>query len=312
MIFINSKIQIIKKTGKLEDYNFDKIINAVGKSAERANVTITENIKKQMSDKVEQLLNEKQVENISVSEMHTIVECVLDEVNPKIAKSYRDYRNYKKDFTAIMDNIFQESRNIRYIADKENANSDATLASTQRSLLLKKLSKELYQKFELTAEELQDIRDGYYYIHDIGDRLFTLNCCLFDMENVLKGGFEMANIHYTEPKSVRTAMAVMSDVTLAAAAQQYGGFTVPEIDNILEYYCHKSYNLYVDEYYELFEEMTGENVNVEIQSKADIYAMKKIERDLEQGFQEWEYKFNTLSSSRGDYPKNWGFYGYPN
>ena len=30
--------------------------------------------------------------------------------------------------------------------------------------------------------------------------------------------------------------------------------------------------------------------------------MADIKRDMEQGFQGWEYKFNSVSSSRGDYP----------
>lgn len=30
--------------------------------------------------------------------------------------------------------------------------------------------------------------------------------------------------------------------------------------------------------------------------------MQDIQRDFEQGFQGWEYKFNSVSSSRGDYP----------
>ena len=32
------------------------------------------------------------------------------------------------------------------------------------------------------------------------------------------------------------------------------------------------------------------------------YLPYKVRRDFEQGFQGWEYKFNTVGSSRGDYP----------
>jgi hypothetical protein len=50
----------------------------------------------------------------------------------------------------------------------------------------------------------------------------TGNCCLFDMGNVLKDGFEMGNQWYTEPKSLDVAFDVISDVTISAASQQYG------------------------------------------------------------------------------------------
>ena len=36
-------------------------------------------------------------------------------------------------------------------------------------------------------------KDGYIYIHDMSARRDTMNCCLFDVGNVLKGGFEMGN-----------------------------------------------------------------------------------------------------------------------
>ncbi|MBR5952738.1 MAG: anaerobic ribonucleoside-triphosphate reductase, partial [Pseudobutyrivibrio sp.] len=36
--------------------------------------------------------------------------------------------------------------------------------------------------------------------------------------------------------------------------------------------------------------------------KAHEVSMSEVEREMEQGFQGWEYKFNTVASSRGDYP----------
>ena len=39
-----------------------------------------------------------------------------------------------------------------------------------------------------------------------------------------------------------------------------------------------------------------------LETLADKYARRKVRRDFEQGFQSWEYIFNTVGSSRGDYP----------
>ena len=70
--------------------------------------------------------------------------------------------------------------------------------STKRSLIFNQLNKELYQKFFMNTEELQACRDGYIYIHDMSARRDTMNCCLFDVEHVLKGGFEMGNLWYND------------------------------------------------------------------------------------------------------------------
>lgn len=53
----------------------------------------------------------------------------------------------------------------------------------------------------------------------------------------MSGGFEMGNIWYNEPNTLDTAFDVMGDIILSTAAQQYGGFTVPEVDKILEPYA---------------------------------------------------------------------------
>lgn len=86
------------------------------------------------------------------------------------------------------------------------------------------------------------MKDGYIYIHDRSSRLDTINCCLFRVGEVMHGGFEMGNIWYNEPNSLDTAFDVMGDIILSSAAQQYGGFTIPEVDKILEPYAQKTYN----------------------------------------------------------------------
>lgn len=192
----------------------------------------------------------------------------------------------------MLDEVYKKSQSIMYIGDKENSNTDSALVSTKRSLIFNQLNKELYQKFFLTTEELQACREGYIYIHDMSARRDTMNCCLFDVQNVLKGGFEMGNLWYNEPKSLNVAFDVIGDIVLSAASQQYGGFTIPSVDLILEPYAELSYKKDVEKYLEL-----GLS-----QERAEAEALKNIEYEFRQGFQGWEYKFNTVGSSRGDYP----------
>jgi ribonucleoside-triphosphate reductase len=103
------------------------------------------------------------------------------------------------------------------------------------------------------------------------------------------------------------------------------GFTLPEIDTVLSYYAEKSYQKYRTEYYNIVQKehetilkIFGiDNPNLldapekikcfndlteHWESLADEYAENKVHRDYEQGFQSWEYRFNTVGSSRGDYP----------
>ena len=288
---------IIKKDGTKEEFNVQKIVRAVNKSAGRILYQFTEEeidfICKYATEKVESM----QKAEISIQDMHNVVEGALEKVNPAVAKSYRDYRNYKHDFIHMMDEVYTKSQSIRYIGDKSNANTDSALVATKRSLIFNELNKELYRKFFMNRNELQACKDGYIYIHDQSARLDTMNCCLFDVANVLRGGFEMGNVWYNEPKTLDTAFDVMGDIILSTAAQQYGGFTVPEVDKILAPYAEKSYNKYKEEFLKYVDP------NWELaEERAEQYATDKVRRDYDQGWQGIEYKLNTVGSSRGDYP----------
>lgn len=289
---IASKVVVIKKDGTREDYNFNKIVNAVKKSAGRVMISLSDEDFSDLAEYVESELANLGSREVNIAQMHDIVESALEDVSPKIARSYRNYRNYKKDFVHMLDKVYQESQKIMYIGDKENSNADSALVSTKRSLIFNELNKELYKKFFLNVEELQAINDGYIYIHDMSARRDTMNCCLFDVASVLKDGFEMGNLWYNEPKSLNVAFDVIGDITMAAASQQYGGFTLPEVDKILAPYAQKTYDASYEKYIEM-------GISPE---QADIQATKDVEKDFHDGFQGWEYKFNTVASSRGDYP----------
>lgn len=285
-------VKVIKKDGTSEEFNVQKVVVAVNKSAYRALIQFTDAELEFICKFVEEKVRDMGVEEVRIAEMHNIVEGALEKVNPLVAKSYRDYRNYKQDFVQMLDEVYKKSQSIMYIGDKENSNTDSALVSTKRSLIFNELNKELYKKFFLTTEEIQACRDGYIYIHDMSARRDTMNCCLFDVKNVLSGGFEMGNLWYNEPKTLDTAFDVIGDIVLSAASQQYGGFTVPSVDDILEPFAEKSFHNHVEKYLGLGIE----------REKAEEVAWKDLEKEMEQGFQGWEYKFNSVSSSRGDYP----------
>lgn len=289
-------MKVIKKDGTKETFNEQKIVNAIQKSASRVMVDNldTEAVLALIRMKV------KGKEEVSVPEMHNIVEYALEIVEPTVAKSYKDYRNYKKDFVHMLDDVFVKSQSIRFIGDKENANTDSALVATKRCLIFNELNKQLYRKFFMTKDELQACKDGYIYIHDQCARLDTLNCCLCDVATVMKDGFEMGNVWYNEPKTLDTAFDVMGDIILSTASQQYGGFTIPEVDKVLAPYAWKSYTKYFEEYQDILLEI---DLDTKLfYNSAERYAKAKVRRDFEQGWQGIEMKLNTVGSSRGDYP----------
>ena len=101
-------IKIIKKDGTEEDYNVKKVVVAVKKSANRALVEFTDEDIHKICAFVDSRVLNMQKDKIHIAEMHNIVEGALDMVNPVVAKSYRDYRNYKQDFVHMLDEVLSK------------------------------------------------------------------------------------------------------------------------------------------------------------------------------------------------------------
>lgn len=299
---MNQVFKIKKKDGRIVSFNPDKIKAAVTKSADRVLVQFTQDeydrVIEIITEKLGNLYKQRNLQYVDVPTMHKLVEMALDEVSQSVAKSYRDYRNYKQEFVDMFDRVHRSIDAVAYRGDKSNSNTDSKLVTTQRSIGYNKFNDERYKKFFLNPEERQAAKDGYIYIHDRSARLDTMNCALLDVKAVFDGGFEMGNIFYTDPHTVDVACDVLGDVIMAAASSQYGGLSV-RIDDFLAPYCRKSFDKYYTKYFNMIKKATGqEPLNNDIVK----YARKDTIRELEQGLQGLEIKLNSVASSRGDYP----------
>lgn len=222
-------------------------------------------------------------------EWHNCIKIALSEY-PEIADVFLFAT--KEINASIYEQICIQMSKITYDGDRSNGSMDSSLVSSKRALIVDAVEKITYSNYHLTKEQRDALKDGYIYIHDMGFRRDTINCCLFDMGAVLDGGFEMGEMWYDEPETLQEAFDVIAGVSMNAVAQIYGGFTIAQIDEILSKYAKKSYEHYIKEIIEL-------GIDSE---RADSIANKKLEKEFEKGFFSLEAKFNSLISPRGDYP----------
>lgn len=300
-----------KRNGTFDSFNLDKILSGIDKSAQRSANFFRSLTNEEKSEFTEALYNSFHVANLpikdetkgtSIIETRMIEKCistVLGEMFPDIQVTYDSYNNWKSKYADAFCKVYSEIETMLLRGDRNNANTNSSYVSTKRCLGYNILNKELYQMNFMTPEELKECRIGNIYVHDMVARNDSFNCCLCDMKEILTNGFEMGDMDYTEASSLAVAFNVILAVIKSAAAQQYGGFTVPQIDKILGEYAQKSYDEYAKEYIEFAPHSAQIK---EIAIKAHDYAMAKVRRDYEQGFQAMEYDLNTIGSSRGDYP----------
>lgn len=293
-------IKIIKKDGLKEDWDSSKIVSAVRKSAERVMITLTEKEETLLSKSILDKVIELNQEEVSVDTIHKLVEITLMDIGqPKVSQSYSQYRDNRKRMADIFSDVYSKVSRIRYRDDRENANMDGALVSTQTSMTAGIINSALYKEFWLSEEERRACKEGFFHIHDQPARLSTYNCCLFRANKLLEGGFTINNITYTRPKTLSVALCVLGDIILMSAGQQYGGWSC-RVDSLIAPFVEETYEKYKKEYANLAEELgiSKEEANTFIETNA----LKRIDYDLRQGFQGIEHTLNTVASSRGDYP----------
>ena len=284
-------MQVIKKDNTTEEFIDEKIIDAVKKAAFRCDTMIDDDGLSRIATEVRARLGDRA--DVTVAELHELVIAVLSFLQYKqVAEAYAEYRYYKTTYARTFEQLRQDADDVLRLGDRENANYDSSLVSTKGSLIKGYLTKSLYKQFYLSGKEKALIERGDIYIHDLRDMILgCINCCLFDIGHVLKDGFEMSNVQYSEPKTVLSALQVIGDITLVATAQQFGGFTLPELDKVLLPYVMKSLTAARHKYADL---------GLDADTIARVTA-RDVERELEQGFQSLELKLNTVPCSRGDF-----------
>lgn len=286
---------ITNKRGEQEPFDSTRIHKAIRKSAERVFVTLSNEDCEKVSKEVLSSIDE----GIPVKLLHNKVELALDSCGfSNVADAYRKYRDYKQDAKAIWEAVINKEAELDKLVDRSNANCNSQLVSTKAVLAYGEFLRESYLRFFLTPEERQATAEGFIYPHDMKDRYKTFNCCLLNVGRIMRNGFRLENIDYTEPGSVAAAISVASDIISATAGNQYGGLTWPQVDEDLAYYCVKSYNYYIKEYSKIIGD-AGCTVDPQ---NADAYAYGKVKREIQQGYQGIEHTFNSVSSCRGDFP----------
>lgn len=243
-------LKVVKRDGSYEDFDPNKIIRAVRLSANRTHKKLSE-IEEDLIVRgtINDLSTRGFTEVVKVDDIHLSVENVLWTLDRDLYSEYRSYNNYKKRFNHSFNNILKNAKNIVYEGDKENANKDSCLNSTKMTLTSELAGKEMYLEYELPKHLSDAHKNMDFYIHDTGHRFYNMvNCTLLDVANIYKGGYSLNGEFIKEPKNIEVALDQLIDIILIASSQEYGGLTIPEVDNLLEPYAKKSFDLLMDKY----------------------------------------------------------------
>ncbi|MGO2082902.1 anaerobic ribonucleoside-triphosphate reductase [Vagococcus sp.] len=295
-----NKIQVIKRDGRVVEFDDAKITNALAKAEEKINGELTSVASKKIDRLVEMInqeIHQRFTQDIKIYEVQNIVEHILlDNREYLLAEEYINYRT-RRDFArsratdinvAIDKLLNKDSRLVN-----ENANKDSDVFNTQRDLTAGIVGKSIGLKL-LPSHVANAHQKGDIHYHDLDYHPYSpmTNCCLIDFKGMLNNGFKIGNAEVESPKSIQTATAQISQIIANVASSQYGGCSADRIDEFLAPFAEKNYEKHLKEAREWIED----------EAKHDEYAKAKTKKDIYDAMQSLEYEINTLFTSNGQTP----------
>lgn len=215
---------VIKKDGSTQEWEDRKIIKGLEKASLRSREKLSDHDMNYILSSVKSKIKD----SVTSNDIYELVVHYLGKVNTDILQDFLSFNKYKDRWAESFSNVSEFANSVLYVGDKENANKDTALNSTKQAVISESTMKELMRTFEMEPEWIEAHDAGWIHIHDLGSKFLNgINCCLFDMGSLLKGGFEINGLAYREPSSVQTAFNVMGDATLSASGNQFGLTNLP-------------------------------------------------------------------------------------
>ena len=311
-------MKVLKRDGKIDVYNFEKIKRAVESAYNSVNATMDEKFLQQLSDHFKKLIDKRKdpEEPINIEEIQDEIEKFLVMKNKtnvvKHFMRYREDRNRHREMKSkLMKGIASklQAKNI----SNQNANVDESSFGGRMGEATRVVTKEyaLYNCMSKMARE--NHLNNEIYIHDLDSYAVGMhNCLTVPFDDVLSKGFKTRNTDVRPANSINTAMQLVAVVFQLQSLQQFGGVSASHLDWTMVPYVRKSFYKHFKDGLKYCEDETivfnldnVENVSIEddvykCHGKAYKYAMDMTIKEAHQAVEGMYHNLNTLQSRSGN------------
>ena len=294
-------MRIIKRNGSEEDFNIEKIINAVNKAnGSGEHKFLTDEQIEDVADYVEYKCN-KIRRAVSVEEIQDMVE---DQLMAKGAfELARRYVRYRYNRSLVRKANTTDNRILSLIecnneeVKQENSNKNPTVNSVQRDYMAGEVSRDLTRRMLLPADIVEADKEGIIHFHDSDYFAQHMhNCDLVNLEDMLQNGTVISDTLIERPHSFSTACNIATQIIAQVASNQYGGqsISLAHLAPFVQVSREKIRRETLAEIEELGVHPTEEKIN-------DIVE-QRLRKEVNRGVQTIQYQVVTLLTTNGQAP----------
>ena len=299
-----SNLRIIKRNGEAVDFDGSKIVVAIEKAMDSPTGYFVENQADMVAKEIEDEILHHDLPSTVLQVEKRVFEKLIEKNNIATAKAYESYRSvqsFKRENNSTDSSI--ESLLTYSDADlmDENSNKNAVVVSTQRDLIAGEVSKDIARRRILPTDIVTAHDSGAIHVHDMDYYIQPMfNCCLINLEDMLKNGTVVNGKMIESPKSFQTACTITTQIIAQVASGQFGGQSINGIDRILAPYVRKSYEKYLSA--SISEQLDIYGMETADMAMAEKVAWKRTKREIKSGVQTIQYQINTLMTTNGQAP----------
>ena len=294
-------MKIIKRSGREDVFDEDKIVNAVAKanaSVGEADRLTDEEVKSVGANVTKIATSSSRA--LSVEEIQDLVENeIMARKKYRVARNYITYRYTRqlaRKANTTDDRILSLIECNNEEVKQENSNKNPTVNSVQRDYMAGEVSKDITKRILLPKEIVDAHEAGIIHFHDADYFAQHMhNCDLVNLEDMLQNGTVISGTYIEKPHSFSTACNIATQIIAQVASNQYGGQSIslthlaPFVD-ISRQKIRK----------EVVEELAEAGVtDVELINKI---AEKRLRNEIKRGIQTIQYQVVTLLTTNGQAP----------
>lgn len=307
---------IIKRDGRVERFNRQKIINAIKKAFLAVDGTLTKagvNKARRIAKEIEEMVIQAE-ENFTVEKIQDIVEEKLMETNRKdVAKAYIIYRE-QRSVTRARNSQLMKDVGVKIMASdvqNQNANVDELSFGGRMGEARGEIMKRYALDYIISDMARENHLNNEVYIHDLDSYAVGMhNCLTIPFDDLLANGFNTRQTDVRPANSVNTAFQLVAVIFQLQSLQQFGGVSAGHIDWTMVPYVRKSFfKHWRDGHKYILHDAEADNLcfNPDLSIEDDYYkddaytyAREMTERELTQAVEGMYHNLNTLQSRSGN------------
>lgn len=263
-------MKVEKRDGTIQQFNFSKIENVIGKvfSNKAVNEDVPEKLIEQLKERFDNIVAKQDAKDPNYAmPIENIQDIIRDFLMSKHKKAAETFVEVRKQRAIVREQKSWMSKEIaRKIkgndVENQNANLDEASFGGRIGEAARVVTKDYALKNCMSKTTRKNHEDNISYVHDLDSYAVGMhNCDSIPFDKLLKDGFNTRQTDVRGANSINTATQLVAVIFQLQSLQQFGGVSATHIDWTMVPYIRRSFYKHFEDGLRYIEGLSDEEIN---------------------------------------------------